>query len=118
MHLAIHNWMRAEPIEKTVARISAQGYDALEIEGAPERYDTKYVRELLRSHGLRCWGTVTLMMEDRNLLARDEAQRAATVRYVLDLITMVKELEGVNRIDVELLECRVEFEQTGEHYLC
>jgi sugar phosphate isomerase/epimerase len=94
MHLTIHNWMRAEPIEKTVARIAAQGYYALEIEGAPEKYDTGYVRELLKRHGLACWGAVTLMMEGRNLLARDEAQRAASVQYVKSLITMVKELEG------------------------
>jgi sugar phosphate isomerase/epimerase len=94
MQLAIHNWMRAEPIEKTVARISRQGYHALEIEGAPERYDTRYVRELLKSHGLTCWGSVTLMMEGRNLLARDEAERATSVAYIKSLITMVKELDG------------------------
>jgi sugar phosphate isomerase/epimerase len=86
--------MRAEPIEKTVARISRQGYHALEIEGAPERYDTRYVRELLKSHGLTCWGSVTLMMEGRNLLARDEAERATSVAYIKSLITMVKELDG------------------------
>lgn len=94
MHTAIHNWMRAEPIEKTVARIASQGYDALEIEGSPEKYDTKYVRQLLKNNGLKCWGSVTLMMEDRNLVAKDEAQRAKSIQYVKDIITMVKELEG------------------------
>lgn len=94
MHLAIHNWMRAEPLEKTVARIASQGYDALEIQGAPDMYDTKEVRQLLKSNGLRCWGSVTLMMEQRNLLAKDEAQRAASIQYVKDVITMVKELDG------------------------
>ncbi len=94
MQIAIHNWMRAEPVEKTLARIASQGYDALEIEGSPEKYDTKYIRGLLKSHGLRCWGSVTLMLEQRNLLAKDEAQRAASVQYVKDVITMVKELEG------------------------
>lgn len=94
MQIAIHNWMRAEPIETTVARISSQGYDALEIEGSPEKYDTKYVRKLLKDHNLRCWGSVTLMLGSRNLLAKDEAQRAASIDYVKDIITMVKELDG------------------------
>lgn len=94
MHLAIHNWMRAEPLEKTVARIASQGYDALEIQGAPDMYDTKAVGQLLKSKGLKCWGSVTLMMEQRNLLAKDEAQRAASIQYVKDVITMVKELDG------------------------
>jgi sugar phosphate isomerase/epimerase len=94
MHLAIHNWMRAEPLEKTVARIASQGYDALEIQGAPESYDTKEVRKLLKSSGLSCWGSVTLMMGKRNLLAKEEAQRASSIQYVKDVITMVKELDG------------------------
>ena len=94
MHIAIHNWMRAESIETTVARISKQGYHALEIEGLPEKYDTKYVRQLLKDNNLRCWGSVTLMLGERNLVAKDEAQRAASVQYVKDTITMVKELDG------------------------
>ncbi len=94
MHLAIHNWMRAESIEETIARIAKLGYHALEIQGTPENYDTKHVRRLLKDHGLKCWGSVTLMMEERNLLAKDEAQRATSVQYVKDVITMVKELDG------------------------
>ena len=94
MHVSMHNWMRAEPIEVTIARLAKCGYDAIEISGEPERYDTKHVRKLLQDHGLTCWGSVTLMLADRDLLAKDEAQRAASVQYVRDCITMVKELGG------------------------
>lgn len=94
MHIAIHNWMRAEPIEKTVKRIADLGYHAIEIEGSPEKYDTKEVRQLLKGYNLKCWGSVTLMLEQRNLVAKDEAQRAASIQYVKDIITMVKELDG------------------------
>jgi sugar phosphate isomerase/epimerase len=86
--------MRAEPIEKTIARIASQGYHALEIEGSPEKYDTKHIRNLLKSHQLTCWGSVTLMLEKRNLLAKDEKHRAESVQYVKNVITMVKELDG------------------------
>ncbi|MEZ4930530.1 MAG: sugar phosphate isomerase/epimerase [Saprospiraceae bacterium] len=94
MHIAIHNWMRAETIETTVARIAKQGYHALEIQGTPENYDTKYVRQLLHDNHLKCWGSVTLMLGERNLVAKDEAQRAASVEYVKSIIKMVKELDG------------------------
>jgi sugar phosphate isomerase/epimerase len=94
MQVAMHNWMRAEPIEVTIARLAKCGYDAIEISGEPERYDTKAVRKLLTDHKLTCWGSVTLMLADRDLLAKDEAQRAASVKYVTDTITMVKELGG------------------------
>jgi sugar phosphate isomerase/epimerase len=94
MHVAMHNWMRAEPIEKTIARLAKCGYDAIEISGEPDRYNTKDVRKLLTDHGLTCWGSVTLMLGERNLLAGNEKARAMSVKYVKDTITMVKELGG------------------------
>jgi D-psicose/D-tagatose/L-ribulose 3-epimerase len=94
MHLALHNWMKVEPIDVAIRRMARYGYGSLEISGEPHRHDTREVRRLLAESGVRCWGSVTLMLEDRNLLARDEAQRAMSVRYVKDCITMVMELEG------------------------
>jgi len=94
MELSIHNWMRSETIETTIRRVSALGYTKLEIAGSPEHYDTKTVRKLLKEHHLSCWGSVTLMLEDRNLLAKDEAQRTKSVQYVKDVVRMVKELDG------------------------
>ncbi|MES2454229.1 MAG: sugar phosphate isomerase/epimerase [Bacteroidota bacterium] len=94
MELSIHNWMRSETIETTIRRVSALGYTKLEIAGSPEHYDTKTVRKLLKEHQLSCWGSVTLMLEDRNLLAKDEAQRTKSVQYVKDVVRMVKELDG------------------------
>ncbi|MDG2449741.1 MAG: sugar phosphate isomerase/epimerase [Saprospiraceae bacterium] len=94
MKLAIHNWMRAETIETTLARISKIGYEYIEIQGEPDMYDTTEIRALLKKYKIKCFGSVTLMLEQRNLLARDEAQRAMSVQYVKDVITMVKELEG------------------------
>ena len=94
MHLSMHNWMRAESLEVTLERLARFGYQSLEISGEPELYDTAEVRRLLRRFGLRCWGSVTLMMEGRSLLAADESERASSVQYVNDCVTLVKELEG------------------------
>jgi D-psicose/D-tagatose/L-ribulose 3-epimerase len=94
MELSIHNWMRAETIEKTVSRISKMGYDKIEIQGTPEIYDTNQINKLLKANNIGCWGSVTLMLEDRNLLAKDPIQRAKSVQYVKDVVKMVKELDG------------------------
>jgi sugar phosphate isomerase/epimerase len=104
MQVAMHNWMRAEPIEVTIARLAKCGYDAIEISGEPERYDTKHVGKLLKDHKLTCWGSVTLMMGDRNLLTANEANRAMSVKYVKDTITMVKELGGQ---EITIVPCTV-----------
>ncbi|MGH7578228.1 MAG: sugar phosphate isomerase/epimerase family protein [Longimicrobiales bacterium] len=94
MHLSMHNWMRAEPIDVTIRRLAKYGYDSIEISGEPEIYDTGEVRALLNEHGLRCWGSVTLMLGDRGLPAKDPAKREKSVQYCKDVITMVRELEG------------------------
>lgn len=94
MHLSTHNWMRAEPLEVTLKRIKQYGYESIEISGEPTQYDVKETRALLKEHGIRCWGAVTLTLGERNLAAKDEGQRARSVDYVKSVITMVSELDG------------------------
>ena len=94
MHMSMHNWMRSEPLEVTLARLARCGYGSIEIKGEPDQYDTKDVRKQLDDYELSCWGAVTLTLGDRNLCAKDEQQRAATVQYMKDVVTMVKELDG------------------------
>ena len=43
----MHNWMRAEPIETTIARLAKYGYKSIEISGEPDIYDSKEVKALL-----------------------------------------------------------------------
>lgn len=94
MHLSMHNWMRAEPIETTIARLAKYGYKSIEISGEPEKYDAKNVRGLLDHYGLNCWGSVTLMVGGRNMQSGDEAVRASSVQYVKDCIQLVADLDG------------------------
>src|ERR1700704_3034678 len=94
MFLSMHNWMRAEPIEITIRRLSKFGYDSIEISGEPEKYNTTEVRRLLKDNGIACWGSVTLMFAGRDLIHADPAVRESSVKYVKDCITMVHELEG------------------------
>ena len=94
MHLSTHNWMRAEPLDVTLARISRLGFESIEISGEPKQYETKKSRESLKKHKIRCWGAVTLTLGERNLAAKNEKQRAASVDYVKSVVTMIKELEG------------------------
>ena len=94
MHLSTHNWMRAEPLGTTLKRIKKLGYESIEISGEPTQYDIKETRALLKEHGIRCWGAVTLTLGERNLAAKDEGQRARSVHYVKSVITMISELDG------------------------
>ena len=94
MHLSTHNWMRAEPVETTLRRGKQYGLQSIEISGEPDQYDSKEVRKILKELDMFCWGSVTLTLGERNLAAKDEAQRAATVNYMKSVATMIHELEG------------------------
>ena len=94
MFLSMHNWMRAEQIDVTIRRLAKSGYDAIEIEGEPDKYDTKQVKILLKENNISCFGSVSLMFEGRDLIHADESIRASTVQYLKDCVTMVKELDG------------------------
>nr|CAA9316311.1 MAG: D-Tagatose 3-epimerase [uncultured Nocardioidaceae bacterium] len=94
MHLSMHNWMRAEPLEVTLARLSKYGYESIEISGEPDQYRPDEVRPLLEKYNLRCWGSVTLMLGNRSLVAGDEAARRESVQYTKDCIDLVGALNG------------------------
>lgn len=94
MHLSSHNWMRQEPIETTLARLSRLGFKSIEISGEPEKYDPKHVNELLDRYNMKCWGSVTLMLDKRNMQSADEMVRASSVQYVKDCIQLVSDLNG------------------------
>src|SRR5918999_4498385 len=97
MKVAMHNWMRAEPVETTIRRLAKYGYDGIEIsydsvELSPGAPGTAAVRQMLRDNGIECVGSISLMFEGRDLIHTDEAVRQSSVDYLNSCITMVKEL--------------------------
>jgi sugar phosphate isomerase/epimerase len=92
--LAAHNWMRPEPLEVTLARLSRLGYQGLEIMGEPVKYEPKETRALLNKFKLQCWGAVTIMLKSRDLIHADKYIRIGSTEYVKECITLVKELGG------------------------
>src|SRR5438876_3952878 len=94
LKLAMHNWMRPEPIETTLERLHRFGYDGIEINGAPARHNTDEVRRLLDKYELECWGGVTIMTEGRDLVHADKYVRLGTIAYMKDCIRMIRELNG------------------------
>ena len=99
MKVAMHNWMRAEPVETTIRRLAKFGYDGIEIsydsvELAPGATGTAAVRESLKEHGVECVGSISLMFAGRDLIHADEAVRAGSVDYLKKCVTMIKELRA------------------------
>ena len=56
LKVAMHNWMRPEPIETTITRLGRSGYDGIEISGEPAVYDPDEVKrksDHIASFGLK-----------------------------------------------------------------
>ena len=87
MFLSMHNWMRAEPIETTIRRLSKFGFESIEISGEPEKYNTKEVLKLLKENKINCWGSVTLMFEGRDLIHANPQIRENSVKYIKGIVT-------------------------------
>ena len=97
MKVAMHNWMRAEPVETTIRRLAKFGYDGIEIsydsvELAPGAPGTAAVRQMLQDNGVECVGSISLMFAGRDLIHADPSVREDSVDYLKQCITMVKEL--------------------------
>jgi D-psicose/D-tagatose/L-ribulose 3-epimerase len=94
LKVAMHNWMRPEPIETTISRLARAGYDGIEIAGEPAVYDAGHVRSLLDEHVLECWGSVTIMVGGRDLVHEDKYVRVGTIQYVKDTLDLIGALGG------------------------
>ena len=99
MKVAMHNWMRAEPVETTIKRLARYGYDGIEISYdsvalGPNAPGTDAVRGMLQENGIECVGSISLMFAGRDLIHADPGVRESSVDYLKGCITMVNELRG------------------------
>ena len=89
------HWMRDEPLEETVSRLARAGYDGIELNGEPARYDAPEVRDCLERHEIEAWGAVTLMEhEGRDMLHPDQYVRVGTETYLRDTIDLIAAIGG------------------------
>ena len=112
MQVAMHNWMRAEPVETTIRRLARYGYDGVEIsydsvELAPGAPGTAAVRRMLQDNGVECVGSISLMFAGRDLIHADAGVRESSVAYLNSCITMVKELRDGNGGNMSIVPSEV-----------
>ena len=94
MYITMHNWMRSEEFETTLQRLKKYGISHIEIAGEPSKYHNQATKDLLDKHSIRCLGSVTLMLGERNLLSKNSDWRKASIDYVKECIDMVDFLGG------------------------
>ena len=96
MRLGVSAWIYGDaPLEETLARIAAAGYDGVEIPGEPHRWPAAELRRLLARHGLAPVALTASCMfpaTPRDLAHPDPAIRAQAVRYLVDCVRFAAEV--------------------------
>lgn len=91
MKYGVCNWIFGdEPLEETASRLSALGYDGVELKGDLELYDPAQVKTLLVDHGLR---VLSLTPQDVDLPHPDAGERGKAVDYYLRLLDFAAALD-------------------------
>lgn len=98
--ITLVSFRKVEPLEDTLARLSDQGYSAVEMYGEPKEVDIKKVKDALSTNRLAVcgitgmWGQVSKDRWKRKLLSTDASLAAASEKYVRDCIRMCNQLGG------------------------
>jgi sugar phosphate isomerase/epimerase len=94
--LGVSAWIYGDaPLDETVARIAAAGYDGVELPGEPGRWPAAEVRGLLARTGLAPLALTASCMfpaTPRDLAHPDPAIRAEAVRYLIDCVRFAAEI--------------------------
>ncbi len=82
MQYSISNWIYAmEDLEKSLQRLAKYKYDAVELEGEPdkEKYEPKKVKKMLQRHGLKV-SSIAGMYPWKEEIKRDLASSDKKIR--------------------------------------
>ncbi len=82
-----------EDVQKSIDRLARLGYDAIELAGEPDAFDTGAVRKSLEQTGVKVGSICSIYTGDRDLAHPDPAIRKIGVDYVKSVADFAAELE-------------------------
>lgn len=98
--ITLASFRKIEPIEDTLAVLTKQGYDAIEMFGEPTEVDRKKLLDSLKSYSLAVcgvtgmWGSISSDGWKRRLLSSDPSLVEASEQYVIDCLKLCNTLGG------------------------
>jgi len=98
--ITLGSFRKIEPIEDTLSRLAAQGYDAIEMFGEPADMNIAKLKDALDIHRLPVcgitgmWGAASKDGWKRRLLSSDQELVRASKKYVQDCVRMCNALGG------------------------
>ncbi|MBO0993118.1 sugar phosphate isomerase/epimerase family protein [Bacillus sp. SD088] len=81
-----------EDVSKSIERVARFGYDAIELIGEPDAYDTKKVRKLVNDYGITVSSICSIYNAERDLAHPDPMKRRKAIDYVKRVADMSAEV--------------------------
>ena len=98
--ITLSSFRNIEPIERTIERLAAQGYNAVEMYGEPEKVNLKMLLDVFNSFDLSVcgvtgmWGRTSLEGRKRKLLSAKPGLVTNSQKYVEQCVEMCRSLEA------------------------
>ena len=74
--------MNAADLAIQSARVAKYGYDAIELVGEPDWYDTKEVNKINDGNGIKVSSICSIFMEGRDLVHSEKSEREKAIAHV------------------------------------
>jgi D-psicose/D-tagatose/L-ribulose 3-epimerase len=103
--ITLSSFFNIENILLTLEKLSAVGFDQLEMYGEPDEMDLKYIKDIILSFNFKIigitgmWGRISPSGWKRRLLSNDISFRKYSENYLIKCIEMCRYLEG-NKINI------------------
>jgi sugar phosphate isomerase/epimerase len=95
---AISNWIYGnEPLRESFARLARYGYEGIDLQGEPSRYDTSEVLKLCDEFGIKVTSVLSWCIwgiPGRDMASPDDAERSAAAQYGRACIDLAAELNA------------------------
>jgi D-psicose/D-tagatose/L-ribulose 3-epimerase len=98
--ITLASFRKVEPIDESLAKLSRQGFDAVEMFGEPQEVDLAKLQDVISSYNISIcgitgmWGSISKDGWKRKLLSTDPALVQASQQYVQDCVKMCSLLGG------------------------
>ena len=93
-----------EKIEKSIARVARFGYDAIEMLGEPDQFDTAFVNQCCADAGIRVSSICSIFTAERDMIHPDKKIRDQAMDYVKSVLDFAAELDA-HRVIISTTAC-------------
>ena len=93
-----------EPIEKSIQRVAKFGYNAIELMGEPDQFDTRQINKCCKDEGIVVSSICSIFTAERDMIHPDAKIRNHAIEYVKAVLDFAAET-GAGKVIISTTAC-------------